>query len=213
MSGAVFSDENALAEIREQFGDEVARLVDGVTEEKRDAERRLEELDSLAGRRQELRERRAELDDDSDADESPEDLTPPDQRFLDGEALSVHLKHALVAAEDGRFYEHGGIDWVAVRDAYEEAGVDLCYEIHPGEDLHDGVTYEMFLQHVDNHARANLLYDPSHFVLQQLDYLEHLDLYAEFIKMFHVKDAELNPTGRQGVYGGQRLGLIGGGKA
>jgi sugar phosphate isomerase/epimerase len=46
------------------------------------------------------------------------------------------------------------------------------------------------------------LYDPSHFVLQQLDYLEYIDLYHSRIKVFHVKDAEFNPTGRQGVYGG-----------
>src|SRR5207245_2245777 len=87
-------------------------------------------------------------------------------------------------------------------DAFDEAGVNLCYEIHPGEDLHDGVTFEMFLDRVGGHKRCNLLYDPSHFVLQQLDYLEYIDLYHERIRMFHVKDAEFNPTGRQGVYGG-----------
>ncbi|MBP9196000.1 MAG: TIM barrel protein, partial [Saprospiraceae bacterium] len=54
----------------------------------------------------------------------------------------------------------------------------------------------------NHHARACLLYDPSHFVLQQLDYLEYIDLYHDRIKMFHVKDAEFNPTGRSGVYGG-----------
>jgi sugar phosphate isomerase/epimerase len=47
-----------------------------------------------------------------------------------------------------------------------------------------------------------LLYDPSHFVLQQLDYLQYIDFYHERIRAFHVKDAEFNPTGRQGVYGG-----------
>jgi sugar phosphate isomerase/epimerase len=92
--------------------------------------------------------------------------------------------------------------WKPILDVYEEHGIDLCYEVHPGEDLHDGITYEMFLDKVDNHARACLLYDPSHFVLQCLDYLEYIDLYHERIKMFHVKDAEFNPTGRQGVYGG-----------
>ncbi|WP_127752577.1 sugar phosphate isomerase/epimerase [Devosia sp. 1566] len=92
--------------------------------------------------------------------------------------------------------------WTPILNAFDEAGVDVCYEIHPGEDLHDGVTYEMFLERVNNHPRANLLYDPSHFVLQQLDYLEYLDIYHERIRMFHVKDAEFNPTGRQGVYGG-----------
>jgi sugar phosphate isomerase/epimerase len=92
--------------------------------------------------------------------------------------------------------------WRPILDCFEEAGVDLCYEIHPGEDLHDGVTYEMFLERVGNHPRANLLYDPSHFVLQQLDYLDYIDIYHERIRMFHVKDAEFNPTGRQGVYSG-----------
>ncbi len=92
--------------------------------------------------------------------------------------------------------------WTPILNAMDENGVDLCYEIHPGEDLHDGVTYEMFLERVNNHPRANLLYDPSHFVLQQLDYLDYIDIYHERIRMFHVKDAEFNPTGRQGVYGG-----------
>ncbi|HKV62153.1 MAG TPA: sugar phosphate isomerase/epimerase [Candidatus Acidoferrum sp.] len=92
--------------------------------------------------------------------------------------------------------------WRPILDAFDKAGVDLCYEIHPGEDLHDGVTFEMFLERVGGHRRCNVLYDPSHFVLQQLDYLEFIDLYHERIKMFHVKDAEFRPSGRQGVYGG-----------
>ncbi|MCC8410196.1 sugar phosphate isomerase/epimerase [Mucilaginibacter sp. UR6-1] len=92
--------------------------------------------------------------------------------------------------------------WEPILNVFDEHGIDLCYEIHPGEDLHDGITYEMFLEKVNNHKRACLLYDPSHFVLQCLDYLEYIDIYHERIKMFHVKDAEFNPTGRQGVYGG-----------
>lgn len=92
--------------------------------------------------------------------------------------------------------------WLPILNHAEDCGVDICYEIHPGEDLHDGVTYEMFLDRVKGHARANMLYDPSHYVLQHLDYLDNIDIYHERIKMFHVKDAELNPTGRQGVYGG-----------
>ncbi|MDE3236477.1 MAG: sugar phosphate isomerase/epimerase [Bacteroidota bacterium] len=92
--------------------------------------------------------------------------------------------------------------WLPILNVFEDNGVDLCYEIHPGEDLHDGVSYEMFLEKVNHHARACLLYDPSHFVLQCLDYLSYIDHYHERIRMFHVKDAEFNPTGKQGVYGG-----------
>ena len=95
-----------------------------------------------------------------------------------------------------------GKRWTPILDAFEENGVDLCYELHPGEDLHDGVTFERFLAAVDEHPRANILYDPSHFVLQQLDYLAFVDLYHARIKAFHVKDAEFRPSGRQGVYGG-----------
>ena len=92
--------------------------------------------------------------------------------------------------------------WKPILDRFDDNGVDLCYEIHPGEDLHDGITFEMFLERVANHKRCNMLYDPSHYVLQHLDYLSHIDIYHEKIRMFHVKDAELNPTGKQGVYGG-----------
>ncbi|MDA9287841.1 sugar phosphate isomerase/epimerase [Amylibacter sp.] len=92
--------------------------------------------------------------------------------------------------------------WKPILDYADENGVDVCYEIHPGEDLHDGNSFEMFLERLDGHKRCNMLYDPSHFVLQCMDYLDHIDIYADRIKMFHVKDAEFNPTGRQGVYGG-----------
>ena len=92
--------------------------------------------------------------------------------------------------------------WTPILNAFDEAGTDLCYEIHPGEDLHDGITFERFLAAAKNHPRAKILFDPSHFVLQQLNYLDYLDIYHEYIKMFHVKDAEFNSNGRSGVYGG-----------
>lgn len=92
--------------------------------------------------------------------------------------------------------------WLPILDAFDDAGVDVCYELHPGEDLHDGASFELFLDAVNDHPRANILYDPSHFVLQQLDYLAFIDIYHSRIKAFHVKDAEFNPTGRSGVYGG-----------
>ncbi len=92
--------------------------------------------------------------------------------------------------------------WRPILDHADAHGVNVCYEIHPGEDLHDGVTFELFLERLDDHPRCMMLYDPSHYVLQHLDYLANIDIYHERIGMFHVKDAELNPTGRQGVYGG-----------
>ena len=92
--------------------------------------------------------------------------------------------------------------WRPILDAFDDAGVDVCFEIHPGEDLHDGATFERFLEAVGDHKRANILFDPSHFLLQQLDYAAFIDLYHERIKAFHVKDAEFRPSGRSGAYGG-----------
>ncbi|MCQ2006372.1 sugar phosphate isomerase/epimerase family protein [Rhizobium sp. NRK18] len=95
-----------------------------------------------------------------------------------------------------------GRRWKPILDVYDENGVDVGYELHPGEDLFDGATFEMFLEQVDDHPRAQINYDPSHFLLQQLDYLQFIDFYHERICAFHVKDAEFNPDGRQGVYSG-----------
>jgi sugar phosphate isomerase/epimerase len=92
--------------------------------------------------------------------------------------------------------------WRPIFDAHEDADCHVCFELHPGEDLFDGVTFEMFLERVNNHPRCAINYDPSHFVLQQLDYLEFIDIYHERIKALHIKDAEFRPTGRQGVYCG-----------
>ena len=92
--------------------------------------------------------------------------------------------------------------WLPILDAFDANGVDIGFEIHPGEDLHDGISFEMFLERVNNHTRCNILFDPSHFVLQQLDYLGFMDEYRDRIKLIHIKDAEFNPTAKQGVYGG-----------
>lgn len=92
--------------------------------------------------------------------------------------------------------------WQSLLNVADDYGIDFAYEIHPGEDLHDGVTFERFLAATGNHPRVHILYDPSHFVLQCLDYIGYLDCYKEHIKSFHVKDAEYNPSPRSGVYGG-----------
>ncbi len=92
--------------------------------------------------------------------------------------------------------------WTPILNHFDENDVDVCFEIHPGEDIFDGLTYEKFWEATGQHNRACILYDPSHYVLQQLDYLQFIDIYHERIRAFHVKDAEFNPTGKCGVYGG-----------
>jgi sugar phosphate isomerase/epimerase len=92
--------------------------------------------------------------------------------------------------------------WRPILDAFDAAGVDLCFEVHPGEDIHDGASFELFLDADDQHKRCNLLYDPSHLFLQHIDYLGFLDVYKDRVKVFHVKDAEWNTSPRVGTYGG-----------
>lgn len=92
--------------------------------------------------------------------------------------------------------------WRPILDLAADKGLAISYELHPGSDLFDGATFERFLDVSGNHPAVNICYDPSHFVLQQLDYLAFVELYGDRIKSFHVKDAEFHPTGRVGVYGG-----------
>ncbi|MDP6921461.1 MAG: sugar phosphate isomerase/epimerase [Lutibacter sp.] len=120
-------------------------------------------------------------------------------------ALLWHTFHPWPQRPEGLVemgFEELAKRWLPILHEFDAQGVDICYEIHPGEDLHDGVSFERFLEATGKHPRVNILYDPSHFVLQQLDYLTYIDHYHEFIKSFHVKDAEFKPTGKKGMYGG-----------
>ena len=92
--------------------------------------------------------------------------------------------------------------WKPILDYADKFGVDCCYELHPGEDLHDGASFEQFLEATGNHPRVCINYDPSHFILQCMDYVGFIDVYGSRIKAFHVKDAEYRPSAKAGVYGG-----------
>ena len=96
--------------------------------------------------------------------------------------------------------------WMPILNACDEHNVNLCYEIHPSEDLHDGISFEMFLERTQHHPRCHILFDPSHFVLQQLNYLDYIDIYKDFIRMFHVKDAEFTPRSPRDVWWLSKLG-------
>lgn len=99
-------------------------------------------------------------------------------------------------------FEEQARRWKPILDEYDAHGVDVCFEIHPTEDMFDGETFELFLEKVGGHRRCNINYDASHFIKQGLDYLGFIDVYHERIKAFHVKDAEFRPSPKQGVYSG-----------
>ena len=92
--------------------------------------------------------------------------------------------------------------WRPLLDLAKDRGCVFGYELHPGSDIYDGATFELFLEHTNDHPASCINYDPSHFLLQQLDYLNFIELYGSRISGFHVKDAEFRPSGRMGVYGG-----------
>ena len=122
--------------------------------------------------------------------------------------LAVPLSLAAASARPDRDgFDELAKRWKPILDCFDEQGVDVGFELHPGEDVFDGVTFEMFLERARNHKRCRINYDPSHFVLQQLDYLDFIDIYHERICAFHVKDAEFNPTGQAGrLFGLPALG-------
>jgi sugar phosphate isomerase/epimerase len=92
--------------------------------------------------------------------------------------------------------------WRPVLDLADSLGLKIAFELHPGSDVFDGYTFERFLAEVGGHPAVAINYDPSHFLLQQLDYLAFIQLYGARIAGYHVKDAEFRPDGRGGVYGG-----------
>jgi sugar phosphate isomerase/epimerase len=94
--------------------------------------------------------------------------------------------------------------WRPLLDEADQNGIDICFEIHPMEDLFDGSTFELFLEKLDGHARCQINYDPSHLLKQGLDYLEFIDIYHERIKTCHIKDSEFRPNGRQGFLSGMQ---------
>jgi sugar phosphate isomerase/epimerase len=120
-------------------------------------------------------------------------------------SLAWHMLYPWPQRPDGiideAFKELANL-WRPLLDLARDNGKVIAFELHPGSDIFDGATFERFLDHTDDHEAACLNYDPSHFLMQQLDYLQFIQLYGERIKGFHVKDAEFRPSGRVGVYGG-----------
>ncbi len=119
--------------------------------------------------------------------------------------LAWHLAYPWPQSPDGLVEEAMDVlasRWYPLLDIASEYGQSIAYELHPGSDLFDGHTWEMFLDAVGEHPAAAINYDPSHFLLQQMDYIEFIRLYCDRIRGFHVKDAEFRPNGKGGVYGG-----------
>ena len=92
--------------------------------------------------------------------------------------------------------------WMPLLDLALDHGITFGFELHPGSDLFDGTTFLRFLDKTGSHPAACITYDASHFLLQQLDYIDFVKIFSQRIKAFHVKDAEFNPSGLGGVYGG-----------
>jgi sugar phosphate isomerase/epimerase len=100
---------------------------------------------------------------------------------------------------------HLASSWMPAFDHAKELGVKYCFELHPGEDLMDGTTFEMFLQYVKDHVACCILLDLSHFALAAMAkkaMLAYIKKFKDRIKMMHVKDGEFFSNENGGVYGG-----------
>ena len=98
--------------------------------------------------------------------------------------------------------------WRPILDAFDEAGVDVCYETPSGR----GPVRRRHLRDVPRARRtttraATSTTTPRTSCCSSSTISTFIDIYHERIKAFHVKDAEFNPTGRQGVY--SRLPALG----
>jgi len=94
--------------------------------------------------------------------------------------------------------------WLPVLNFAKDNGKTINYEIHPGCDIFDGATFDMFLEYTGNHEAVGINYDPSHFILQQLDLYGFITMYKDRIKGVHVKDGEFVSSPKQGVYSGMQ---------
>lgn len=55
--------------------------------------------------------------------------------------------------------------WKLIFDVYDEQGVDVGYEIYLGEDVFDGVMFEMFLEVFGGYLCCQINYDLLYFLL------------------------------------------------
>ena len=99
--------------------------------------------------------------------------------------------------------------WRPLLDMARDHGRVFGYELHPGSDLFDGATFERFLEVTDDHPAACVNYDPSHLLLQQLDYLRFIEIYGARISLVVVA-VTLGVGGVVGVSAGLVAGFYSG---
>lgn len=65
-------------------------------------------------------------------------------RWVSYERISPWLKRAVIAAEDARFAEHGGIDWEALRKAFSE-NIEAGHVVRGGSTISQQLAKNLFL--------------------------------------------------------------------
>ena len=67
----------------------------------------------------------------------------PVQIFVPLDYVPIHVQRAVIAAEDGRFYEHGGIDWLELEKVFEE--VETRGRLRGGSTISQQLVKNLFL--------------------------------------------------------------------
>lgn len=122
----------------------------------------------------------------------------------DASMFAQRLSHPLFAVPPqltDQDFSSLGNQWLHILSAFDEAGIDLCFDLHPGGDLRDGATIEQFVDATNHHPRLRILFNPAFLFMQQIDYLEFLDHYHALIAAFHAQDAEICVPGYCGFVG------------
>lgn len=109
------------------------------------------------------------------------------QTFVPIRDIDLDLKWAVIAAEDGRFYEHRGVDWQAVEKAVEER--QTRRRVRGGSTITQQLAKNLFLTTHSNWVRKALELP--------LAYLVDVILHKERILEIYLNVVEWGP----GIYG------------
>ncbi len=91
--------------------------------------------------------------------------------------------------------------WSPVMDTFDDCGVKLALEVHPGEIAFDYYTAGRLLETFEYRPTLGFNFDPSHLLWQGVDPVMFLRDYQKHILNVHFKDVKINRDGRAGILG------------
>ncbi len=91
--------------------------------------------------------------------------------------------------------------WTPIFDVYDECGVKLALEVHPGEIAFDYYTTKRLFETLEYRPTLGLNFDPSHLLWQGVNPTIFLRDFADRVYHVHMKDVKINRDDRSGILG------------